>query len=117
MRLVSFLCELCVSVVIAVVCWAAAVAAHAATVSNAAGVQASINGIVYYPSDKSIGVQYFVTAPTSTNITIYTIQKSLDLSTWTNWSPSMTITGSQAQTCIGDFVSASSQFYRIQLAN
>jgi hypothetical protein len=29
----------------------------------------------------------------------------------------MTITGSQAQTCIGDFVSASSQFYRIQLAN
>jgi hypothetical protein len=104
-------------VVIAVVCWAAAVAAHAATVSNAAGVQASINGIVYYPSDKSIGVQYFVTAPTSTNITIYTIQKSLDLSTWTNWSPSMTITGSQAQTCIGDFVSASSQFYRIQLAN
>jgi hypothetical protein len=101
--------------VLTMVCWAAAVAADAATVSNAAGVEASINGIVYYPSDNSIGVQFCVTAPTSTNITTFTIQKSLDLNTWTNYSSSMTVTGSLPLTEIGDYVVTSNQFYRMQL--
>jgi len=106
------------TLVITVACWATAAALPAAvTVSNAAGVVASVTGIVYYPSDKSVGVQFYVTAPTSTNITTFTIQKSLDLNTWTNYSSSMTITGSQVQTEISDFVTASSQFYRIQLSN
>ena len=92
--------------------------AHAAViVSNAAGVVVSITGIVYYPTDNSIGVQFYVTAPTTTNISTFTVQKSLDLKTWTNYSSSMTITGSWPQSEIGDSVTAPSQFYRIQLSN
>ena len=111
-------CKRLRTLVLAVACWATAGAAQAAVVvSNAAGVEACITGIVYYPSDNSIGVQFYVTAPTSTNITTYTIQKSPDLHTWTNYSSVMTITGSLAHTEIGDAVSGSSQFYRIQLSN
>ena len=111
-------CKWLRSLFLTVACWATAAAAQAAvTVSNAAGVVANITGIVYYPSDNSIGVQFYVTAPTSTNITTYTIQKSPDLHTWTNYSSSMTITGSWPQSEIGDSVTAPSQFYRIQLSN
>ena len=106
------------TLVLTVACWAIAGAGHAAvTVSNAAGVEAAITGIVYYPSDNSIGVQFCVTAPTSTNITTFTIQKSLDLNTWTNYSSSVTVTGSLPLTEISDFVVASNQFYRMQLIN
>jgi hypothetical protein len=109
------------TLVLTVACWAIAAAAHAAvTVSNAAGIEASITGIVYYPSNTisppSINVQFFVTAPTSTNISTFTIQKSLDLNTWANYS-SMTITGSWPQSSISDSLTASSQFYRIRLSN
>lgn len=86
-------------------------------VSNAAGVEAGITGIVYYPSDKSIGVQFIVTAPTGTNLTTFTIQKSFDLKTWTNYSSSVTVTGSLPLTEISDFVATSNQFYRMQLIN
>jgi hypothetical protein len=86
-------------------------------VSNAAGVKATITGIVYNRSDNSIGVQFLVTAPTSTNITTFTIQKSFDMKAWTNYSASVTVTGSLPLTKICDFVAASNQFYRMQLIN
>ena len=111
-------CKRLRTLVLTVACWAIAGAAHAAlTVSNAAGVEAAITGIVYYPSDKSLGVQFYVTAPTGTIISTFTIQKSLDLHTWTNYSSIMTITGSLAQTEIGDFATNANQFYRIELTN
>lgn len=93
-------------------------AAHAnLMVSNAAGVEAGITGIVYYPSDKGIGVQFLVTAPTDTNLTTFTIQKSFDLKAWTNYSSSVTVTGSLPLTEISDYVVTSNQFYRMQLIN
>ena len=104
--------------VLSLVATSISLVAHAAvTVSNAAGVVVSITGIVYYPSDNSIGVQFYVTAPTPTNISTFTVQKSLDLKTWTNYSSSMTITGGWPQTEIADSVTAHNQFYRIQLSN
>ena len=106
------------TLILAVACWAMAGAAHAAlTVSSANGVEASITGILYYPDDNSIGVHFFVTAPTSTNISTFTIQKSFDLKTWANYSSSITITGSLPLTEIGDYVTAPSQFYRLQLSH
>jgi len=111
-------CQRLRTLVLTVACWATAAAVHAAvTVSNAAGIEASITGIVYFPSDNSIGVQFFVVAPTITNISTFTIQKSFDMHTWTNYSSIMTITGSLAQTDISDFATNASQFYRIQLSN
>ncbi len=86
-------------------------------VSNAAGVRAGITGIVFYPSDKSIGVQFIVTAPTDTNLTTFTIQKSFDMKTWTNYSSSVTVTGSLPLTEIGEYVATSNQFYRMQFIN
>jgi hypothetical protein len=86
-------------------------------VSNSAGVKAGITGIVYYPTDKSIGVQFIVTAPTPTNVTTLTIQKSLDMKTWTNYSSSVVVTGSLPLTEIADYVVVSNQFYRMQLIN
>jgi hypothetical protein len=93
-------------------------AAHAGlVVSNAAGVEAGITGIVHNPSDNSIGVQFLVTAPTSTNVATFTIQKSFDMKAWTNYSSSITVTGSLPLTEISDFAVASNQFYRMQLIN
>ena len=86
-------------------------------VSNAAGVQAGITGIVHYPSDNSIGVEFIVTAPTATNLTTFTIQKSFDMKSWTNYSVSVTVTGSLPLTEISDFVATSNQFYRMELIN
>lgn len=111
-------CKQVRTLILAVACWAMAGAAHAAlTVKNAAGVEAGITGIVYYPSDNSIGVQFFVTAPTSTNISTFSIQKTFDLKTWTNYSSSITITGNLPLTEISDYATASNQFYRMQLIN
>ncbi len=84
-------------------------------VSNAAGVKAGITGIVYDPSDKTIGVHFIVTAPTTNNLTTFTIQKSFDMKTWTDYSSSVTVTGSLAPTVIVDFATATNQFYRMQL--
>ena len=86
-------------------------------VSNKAGVVAGISGIVHYTDDNSIGVQFFVTAPTGTNLTTFTIQKSFDVKAWTNYSVSVTVTGSLPVTEIADFITASNQFYRMQLIN
>ncbi len=83
--------------------------------SNAAGVKAGITRIVYDPSAKSIGVQFIVNAPTSTNLTTFMIQKSFDLKAWTNYSSSMIVTGSLPLTQISDFAAVSNQFYRMQL--
>ncbi|MGA2602940.1 MAG: hypothetical protein ABSG14_01800 [Verrucomicrobiia bacterium] len=111
-------CKRLRTLVIAAAWLATTGAAHAGLmVSNAAGVTAGITGIVCYPSDNSVGVQFLVTAPTSTNITTFTIQKSFDLMTWTNYSSSVTVTGSLPLTEISDFVVASNQFYRMQLIN
>lgn len=84
-------------------------------VSNAAGVKAGITGIVPYPADGSIGVQFIVNAPTGTNLTTFMIQKSFDMKTWTNYSVSVTVTGSLPLTQISDFVATSNQFYRMEL--
>jgi hypothetical protein len=86
-------------------------------VSNSVGVKAGITGIVYYPSDRSIGVQFIVNAPTTTNITTFTIQKSLDMKSWTNYSASVVVTGSLPLTEIADYVVVSNQFYRMDLIN
>jgi hypothetical protein len=86
-------------------------------VSNAAGVKAGITGIVYYPADNSIGVQFIVTAPTGTNLTTFTIQKSFNMKSWTNYSSSVTVTGSLPLTEISDFATGTNQFYRMQLIN
>ena len=64
-------------------------------VSNASRVRAGITGIVFYPSDKSISVQFLVNAPTDTNLTTSAIQ-SFDMKTWTNYSSSVTVTGLRA---------------------
>ena len=115
-------CKRLRTLALTVACWAAGVlygvpSRAAVVVRNVAGVEASITGILYYPSDNSIGVQFYLNAPNSTNITTFMIQKSLDLKTWTDYSMSMTVTGSQGQTEIADFVTAPSQFYRIQLSD
>ena len=86
-------------------------------VSNAAGVKAGITKIVCSASGKSVGVQFLVTAPTATNLTTFTIQKSLDLKLWTNYSSSVIVTGSLPLTQISDFIAVSNQFYRMQLIN
>ncbi len=111
-------CKRLKTLAIAAVWLVIASAAHAnLMVSNAAGVEAGITGIVYYPADKSIGVQFLVTAPTDTNLTTFTIQKSFDLKAWTNYSSSVTVTGSLPLTEISDYVVTSNQFYRMQLIN
>ncbi|MGD1020086.1 MAG: hypothetical protein ABSA12_12305 [Verrucomicrobiia bacterium] len=111
-------CKKLRALAVAVACLAIVGATRAAlTVSNAAGVTAGITGIVYYPSDNSIGVQFIVTAPTTTNLTTFTIQKSFDLHTWTNYSSSVTVTGSLPLTEISDFATVTNQFYRMQLIN
>ena len=111
-------CKRLQTLVLTVACWAITGAAHAAVaVSNAAGVEAAITGIVCYPSGNSVNVQFFVTAPTTTNITTFTIEKSFDLHNWTNYSSIMTITGSLAQTDISDLVTNANQFYRVKLCN
>jgi len=99
--------------------WLAIAAAARADlmVSNAAGVKAGITGIVYYPADNSIGVQFTVTAPTGTNLTTFTIQKSFNMKAWTNYSSSVTVTGSLPLTEISDFATGTNQFYRMQLIN
>jgi hypothetical protein len=85
--------------------------------SNAAGVKAGITKIVCNASGNSVGVQFIVTAPTGTNLTTFTIQKSFDLKAWTNYSSSVIVTGSLPLTQISDFLAASNQFYRMQLIN
>jgi len=111
-------CKRLRTLVIAAAWMAIAIAARAnLMVSNAAGVQAGITGIVSYPSDNSVGVQFIVTAPTTTNVTTFTIQKSFDMKAWTNYSSSVIVTGSLPLTEIGDYVVVSNQFYRMQLIN
>jgi hypothetical protein len=114
----SSTCKRLRTLAIAAVWLAIAGAAHAdLMVSNAAGVKAGITKIVYNASNRSVGVQFLVNAPTPTNLTTFTIQKSFDMKLWTNYSASVIVTGSLPLTQIIDFVAASNQFYRMQLIN
>lgn len=98
--------------------WAAIVSVSRAdvTVTNSSGVRAGINGIVYRPADKSIGVGVTVVDPSGTKVTTFVIQRSSDLKSWTNYSATIMATGSVIGE-ISDFTGATNQFYRIQLIN
>ncbi len=94
-------------------------------VTNAAGVRAGITGIVYRPATNGapngVGVRFAIRDPTGTNVTTFAIQRSLDLTTWTNYS-TMTVTGNYPITGvgsaeIGDPTTSTAQFYRMQLIN
>jgi hypothetical protein len=85
--------------------------------TNAAGVRAGISGIVYRPSDNSIGVQWAVVDPTGTNyMTTFTIQRSLDLTNWVSYSPTQTVAGTRSGE-VSDFATPPASFYRMQLIN
>ena len=108
------------AIALAVACWAMAGVLRAGMiVSNSAGVIFDFVGIVRHTNQNSIGVQFFVTdpSPKGSNITTFTLQKSLDLTTWTNYTSSLMVTGSLPLTEIGDLITASNQFYRMQLIN
>ena len=85
-------------------------------VTNSAGVRAGITGIVYNKSANSIGVDYVVVDPVGTNVTKFMIQSSLDLQTWTNLTPTITLTGSGSGEA-SDFASPQAKFYRMYLVN
>ena len=84
-------------------------------VTNAAGVRAGITGIVKV-ANNTINIQYAVIAPTSTNVTTLVIQRSPDLKTWGEYSPTLTVTGS-IMGAVSDFTTPTSQFYRMKLIN
>ncbi len=86
-------------------------------VSNSAGVTAGITGIIYDRSGNVVDVRFLVNDPKGSDVTTFVIQKSFDLKTWTNYSSSVTVTGSLALSQVSDFVAASNQFYRMQLIN
>jgi hypothetical protein len=83
--------------------------------TNAAGVRAGITGIITVPPN-TINVQYAVLAPTGTNVTTFVIQRSPNLAAWSNFTPTVTVTGS-IMGAVGDFTTPTSQFYRMHLIN
>ena len=87
-------------------------------VTNAAGVRAGITDIIYRESDNSVAVVYSVFDPTGTNVTMFTIQSSPDLKTWTDYSPVITVTGSIPNTVeTSDSAAPQIKFYRMRLIN
>jgi hypothetical protein len=87
-------------------------------VTNAAGVRAGITDILYRESDNSVAVVYSVFDPTGTNVTMFTIQSSPDLKTWTDYSPVITVTGSIPGTAeTSDSAAPQTKFYRMRLIN
>src|SRR5579871_3897097 len=101
--------------VVALVYLASAVAARPdLTVTNAAGVRAGITGIVIHTNDGSLGIDYIVSAPTTTNVTTFVVQKNFDLTTtnWVNYTPTFTVTGNTSGEA-SDFPSTPKQFYRV----
>jgi hypothetical protein len=88
------------------------------TVTNSAGVRAGITGIVYYPSVKSVGVNFAVNDPTGTNVTSFTIQTNSALKGWADFSSTITVTGSFGPSQIAaPATNMPSQFYRMRLIN
>ena len=88
--------------------------------TNAAGVRAGITGIVTTPAN-DINVQFSVRDPTGTNVTTLAIQRSPNLTNWTDYS-TLTVTGNYPVTGIGsaqisDFAPSLPQFYRMRLIN
>ena len=90
-------------------------------VSNAAGVKAGITGIVHHFTNNtvSVGVDFFVLAPTATNVTTFTIQTNSNLkAAWTDYSSTQVVTGSTVGTNeISDLPNATNRFYRMRLIN
>ena len=86
------------------------------TITNAAGVRAGITGIVRHAADNSVGVDYVINDPTGTNVTTFAIQRSFDLVAWTNYTPTLVITGSISGEA-SDFAGTPKQFYRMRLTN
>jgi hypothetical protein len=85
-------------------------------VTNAAGVRAGITGIVYRQSINQIAVDYAVSDPTGTNVTTFKFESSQDLKTWTNFTSSISVTGSTSGETV-DFSSPQAKFYRMDLIN
>jgi hypothetical protein len=86
-------------------------------VTNSAGVRAGIAGIVYRPTSNSIGVKFAVQAPATNTVTTFVIQRSPDLTNWTNISATLVVTGSLSSAEIGDPATPAPQYYRIRLIN
>jgi hypothetical protein len=88
-------------------------------VTNNAGVRAGITRIVHVlatnVSPDSVNMQLRVVAPTGTNVTSFTIQRSPDLKTWTDFA-AKTVTGA-FNGAVGDVTTSTNQFYRLRLIN
>ncbi len=86
-------------------------------VTNSAGVRAGITGITYTgPTTNSVAIGYAVTDPTGTNVTMFAIQSSVDLTSWTNLTQVVTATGSVSGQA-SDFAASPAKFYRMYLFN
>jgi hypothetical protein len=85
-------------------------------ITNAAGVRAGITGIVHHQEDNSIGVDFSIVDPTGTNVTSFTIQRSLDLVSWPDYTAILMVTGSISGE-VSDFATSTKQFYRMRLIN
>ncbi len=85
-------------------------------ITNAAGVRAGITGIVHHQADNSIGVDFSIVDPTGTNVTSFTIQRSLDLVGWADYTSTLMVTGSTSGE-VSDFATSTKQFYRMRLIN
>lgn len=86
------------------------------TITNAAGVQAGITGIVHRYADNSIGVDFAIVDPTGTNVTTFAIQKSFDLVSWMDYTPPLMVTGNFSAEA-SDFATPPGGFYRMRLIN
>jgi hypothetical protein len=90
-------------------------------VTNNAGVRAGITGFVYRPASNAVGsvaVQWSVVAPTGTNVTSFTIQRSPVLNKSNNWADyiAKTVTGTVPGEA-SDLANSTNQFYRMRLIN
>ena len=89
-------------------------------VTNSAGVRAGITGIVFTPLN-DINVLFAVRDPTGTNVTTFAIQRSPNLTNWTDY-VTLTVTGNYPITGVGSaavnvFTAPAPQFYRMRLIN
>jgi hypothetical protein len=85
-------------------------------VTNNAGVSAGINSIVYSQAVNSVNVRFAVVDSIGTNVTKFVIQSSPDLQSWTNLTPTITVTGSVPGGA-SDPASPQTHFYRMLLIN
>jgi hypothetical protein len=85
-------------------------------VTNNAGVSAGITSIVYSQAVNSVNVRFAVMDLIGTNVTKFAIQSSPNLQTWTNLTPTITVTGSVPGGA-SDPASPQTHFYRMLLFN